>query len=67
MYSDEEEGIPNYAESISSEGYDKKMEELWSRKRRRRSSDLKIPQQDKLKLQHNPKMAILLTKNSKAS
>lgn len=54
MYSDEEDEV---------EGHDKKLEEMWSRKRRRRSSDLKIFQGDRLKLQDNPKMVVLLTRN----
>ena len=61
MYSDEEEEDLNEVES--NEGHDKKLEELWSRKHRRRSSDLKIFQGDKLKLQDNTKIVILLTKN----
>ena len=61
MYSDEEEDDVNDAES--GEGHDKKLEEMWSRKQRRRSSDLKIFQGDKLKLQDNTKIVILLTKN----
>lgn len=58
MYSDEEDCV-----SESGEGHDKQLEELWSRKQRRRSSDLKIVQSDKLKLQDNSKMVVLLTKN----
>lgn len=59
MYSDEaeEEG------TSASDGHDKKLEEMWSRKHRRRSSDLKIIQGDKLKLQDSSKIVVLLTKN----
>lgn len=60
MYSDEEDDT-NEAEG--SESHDKKLEELWSRKQRRRSSDLKIVRGDKLKLQDNAKMVILATRN----
>lgn len=59
MYSDEEDE----EEMEPAEGPDKKLEEMWSRKQRRRSSDLKIFQGDRLKLQDNPKIVILLTKN----
>lgn len=58
MYSDEED---NDGESV--EGHDKKLEELWSRKQRRRSSDFKIVQTDRLKLQDNAKMVVLLSRN----
>lgn len=60
MYSDEEEDA---SEAEGGEGHDKKLEELWSRKQRRRSSDLKIVLGDKLKLQDNAKMVILATRN----
>ncbi len=60
MYSDDEDE-PNGTEG--GEAHDKKLEELWSRKQRRRSSDLKIFQGDKLGLQDNSKMVILATKN----
>ena len=58
MYSDEEDN-----DGETGEGHDKELEELWSRKQRRRSSDLKILQADKLRLQENPKMSILLVRN----
>lgn len=61
MYSDEEDQDSTGAEG--SEGHDKKLEELWSKKHRRRSSDLKIVQGDRLKLQDNSKMVILATRN----
>ncbi len=64
MYSDEDEEEINEVEST--EGHDKKLEEMWSRKQRRRSSDLKIFQGDKLKLQDNTKIVILLTKNGRS-
>ena len=50
-------------EEDSGETHDKKLEQMWSKKQRRRSSGLKILQGDKLKLQENPKLAVLLTKN----
>lgn len=61
MYSDEED--EEVAGAEGSEGHDKKLEEMWSRKHRRRSSDLKIVRGDRLKLQDNSKMVILATRN----
>lgn len=58
MYSDEEEEVN------SEESHDVKLEALWARKHRRRSSELKIVQGDKLQLQDNSKMVLLVTKNS---
>lgn len=63
MYSDEEEDGAGETD-CSEGGHDKKLEALWSRKQRRRSSDLKIVQGDRLKLLDNYKMVILATKNS---
>lgn len=60
MYSDEED--VNDPDSVGEE-HDKKLEQLWSQKSRRRSSDLKIFQGDKLRLQDNSKVLVLLTKN----
>ena len=59
MYSDEEEAV----RSGSPDGHDHKLEELWSRRKRRRSSALKRFFGDKLKLQENPRIGVLLTKN----
>ena len=61
MYSDEDEDDLQL-ETESSE-HDKKLEELWSKKQRRRSSDFKIIQGDKLKLQENSKIIMLMLKN----
>ena len=60
MYSDEEDEAP---ETGSNEGHDKKLEELWAKKQRRRSSDLKIFQGDRLGLKDSSKMVVLLAKN----
>lgn len=60
MYSDEEEDA---GEVEGGESHDKALEEMWSKKQRRRSSDLKIIRGDKLKLQHNAKMVVLATRN----
>jgi hypothetical protein len=62
MYSDtEDQEEPSEVEG--SESHDKELEELWSKKLRRRSSDLKIMHGDKLKLHDNAKMVILATRN----
>ena len=63
MYSDVEDDDVNDPEA--GESHDKKLEQLWARKQRRRSSDLKIFQGDRLKLQDNTKIVMLLTKNGK--
>ena len=60
MYSDQEEDA---TEVDGEESHDKALEEMWSRKQRRRSSDLKIIRGDKLKLQYHAKMVVLATKN----
>ena len=61
MYSDEEE------EENGEESHDVKLEALWARKHRRRSSELKIIQGDMLQLQDNSKMVLLVTKNSESA
>ena len=45
------------------EGEDKKLEEMWSRKVRRRSSQLKRLVGDYLDLKEHPKITLLLAKN----
>ena len=45
------------------EGEDKKLEEMWSKKVRRRSSQLKRLVGDHLDLKQHPKITLLLTKN----
>lgn len=62
MYSDEEEEA-----NAGEESHDVKLEALWARKHRRRSSELKIVQGDKLQLQDIPKMVLLVTKNSESA
>ena len=51
--------------SPGDEGEDKKLEELWSKKVRRRSSQLKRLVGDYLDLKEHPKITLLLAKNSK--
>ena len=51
--------------SPGEDGEDKKLEELWSRKVRRRSSQLKRLVGDSLCLREHPKIALLLAKNGK--
>ena len=47
------------------EGEDKKLEEMWSKKVRRRSSQLKRLVGDYLNLKEHPKITLLLTKNGR--
>lgn len=47
------------------EGEDKKLEEMWSRKARRRSSQLKRLVGDYLDLKEHPKITLLLAKNGR--
>lgn len=47
------------------EGEDKKLEEMWSKKVRRHSSQLKRFVGDHLDLKEHPKIALLLTKNGR--
>lgn len=61
MFSEDEED--RTVDTGSNEGHDKKMEEQWSRRKRRRSSALKRFFEDKLKLQDNPRIGVILTKN----
>ena len=49
----------------SEEEEDKKLEEMWSKKVRRRSSQLKRFVGDHLDLAEHPKIALLLTKNGR--
>ena len=55
----EEEGQGGRGE----EGEDKKLEEMWSKKVRRRSSQLKRFVGDYLDLREHPKITLLLAKN----
>ena len=48
------------------EGEDKKLEDLWSRKVRRRSSQLKRVVGDLLDLKEHPKITLLLAKNGRS-
>ncbi len=64
MFSDEEDEF-NESGSVSSESYDKKLEELWVKKQRRRSSEFKQFEGDKLNMLESSKMASLLIKNCK--
>ena len=48
------------------EGEDKKLEDLWSRKVRRRSSQLKRVVEDLLDLKEHPKITLLLAKNGRS-
>ena len=52
-------------DATGEEGEDKKMEEMWSRKARRRSSQLKRLVGDLLELKDHPKVTLLLAKNGK--
>lgn len=52
---------------VDPEVEDKKLENLWGKKRRRRSSELKIPIGDKLELKENSKVAVLVAKNGMCS
>lgn len=56
-FEDEAQGSPRDEEE------DRKLEEIWSRKVRRRSSQLKLVVGDYLKLSEHPKITLLLTKN----
>ena len=58
-FEDEAQGSPG------GEGEDKKLEEVWSRKVRRRSSQLKLLVGDYLNLKEHPKITLLLAKNRK--
>lgn len=51
--------------SPSEEAEDKKLEEMWSKKVRRRSSQLKRLVGDYLNLKEHPKITLLLTKNGR--
>lgn len=59
MYSDDDD---QSTEVASQDEHDKKLEELWSRKDRRRSSTLKRFFEDLLDLRENPKIISLLRK-----
>ena len=65
MFSDEEEDELTETGSGSSKSHDKKLEELWAKKQRRRSSHFKRFEGDKLNLLESSKMASLLIKNCK--
>ena len=56
---EEGQGVPR------EEGEDKKLEEMWSRKVRRRSSQLKRLVGDYLDLKEHPKITLLLAKNGR--
>jgi len=60
MYSDDEEDQPT--EVGSPDDHDKKLEEQWSKKVRRRSSALKLFFEDQLELRENQKIASQLRK-----
>ncbi len=62
-YSDEE-SEHDAAEGAAGAG-DDKLKEYWSKKGRRRSSVFKAPVGDRLGLQDNSKMQLLLAKNGK--
>ena len=51
-------------EMLNNEG-DKKLQELWAKKERRRSSELKILVEDHLNLRDNSKLAMQVSKNGK--
>ena len=57
-FEDEAQGSPG-----GEEGEDKRLEEVWSRKVRRRSSQLKRVVGDHLNLKEHPKITLLLAKN----
>ena len=64
MFSDEEAELTETG-SVSSESYNKKLDELWAKKQRRRSSEFKHFEGDKLNMLESSKMASLLIKNCK--
>ena len=63
MYSEDEEDRP--AEAGPLDEHDRKLEELWAKKVRRRSSALKLFFEDKLELRENQKIVSQLRKYGK--
>ncbi len=63
MYSDEDEDQPSGVGG--QDDHDRRLVELWSRKRRRRSSTLKLFFEDQLELRENPKIISQLRKYCK--
>ncbi len=53
-------------EAMGEDGGDKRLQELWAKKSRRRSSELKILVQDNLEISDNSKLTMHLAKNGES-
>ncbi len=53
-------------EEVGEDGGDQRLQELWAKKSRRRSSELKILVQDNLEIRDNSKLTMHLAKNGES-